>query len=178
MITTLAFPSKDHHPNGLRRMLALNACTANPYRVESAHGYFSCALIAALPTPSGSHGCVYAVEVGGLLKIGRSAVPKKRLQFIANEARNLGQSIGAAVVTIPHRYYGKLEIRIHHTFSEFRVRGEYFNLPLWVMADLFRRLPYEITQPEEISVEELAAHILRNYFRAQLERESQGELLS
>lgn len=79
---------------------------------------------AKLPT---HFGCVYAVEYGEFLKIGRTTNPYQRFKSLATLAKNYGQTeTKQALLSKPHTNFIETERTLHKIFAETRKSGELF----------------------------------------------------
>lgn len=74
-------------------------------------------------------GYVYILECGGVLKIGSTKNPFKRLQQLVHIMQNYAdKKIGRFALTKPHTNYYENELILHKRFNEFRIkRTELFN---------------------------------------------------
>lgn len=70
-------------------------------------------------------GTVYVIEFSnGLLKIGKSFIPKKRIKTISAQ---IPFSINRIFISKYHLYHCKTELLLHKTYKANRLNGEYFN---------------------------------------------------
>lgn len=84
-------------------------------------------------------GCVYAFELDGRLKIGRSQQPQKRItQIITDASSYFGITSGRICVSPPHTNWTPNETLLHKHFALVRHNRELFNLTL---DEFFEQLP-------------------------------------
>jgi hypothetical protein len=69
-------------------------------------------------------GHVYAVQIDGLVKVGRTINPHKRLNCIRTQ---IGKVVTNQFVSLPLENYGKVELAVHRRFAPLRQGGEWFN---------------------------------------------------
>jgi len=72
-------------------------------------------------------GHVYVIECDhGLIKIGKSVNPKKRISGILSQS---GLGLVSKFVSINTEFYASIESELHHKFKQFRSVGEWFTVP-------------------------------------------------
>lgn len=104
-----------------------------PWWVAEKAGHFIAEIPKKLPS---FFGCVYAVEYGGLLKIGFTTNPKSRFTSLGSLARNYGPGyVGRAVLSRPHTNYLANEKSLHTLFSGQRQKGELFSISVEQFLD-------------------------------------------
>ena len=79
--------------------------------------------------------CVYLIESGGLIKIGYSSNFEKR--FKSYKTHNLNLNILGVFQT---EKAFQIESKLHKKYKEFKVNGEWFDLPLDVLCELLNYL--------------------------------------
>lgn len=88
-------------------------------------------------------GCIYAVEYGGLVKVGMTTNPLSRVKSLASLARNYGPGhVGAVILSHPHTNFRENEKRLHQLFADRRVKGELFQISLAEFAEAAARLEF------------------------------------
>jgi hypothetical protein len=76
-------------------------------------------------------GFVYALEFGSYTKIGKTQDPFNRIKSLKAVANIYGNtSVGRIVVSRPHVNFNENEHLLHRAFQKYRIRGEFFEIPL------------------------------------------------
>lgn len=76
-------------------------------------------------------GCVYLIESGGLIKIGYTSNFKKRL--LQYNIHNTNINI-VGVFETENAFF--VESKLHEAYKDFRVKGEWFDMPIDVLCEL------------------------------------------
>lgn len=89
-------------------------------------------------------GYVYALEVGGRVKIGMTRSPLARLPKLASSIASLeGGTVGRVLLSQPHTNYAENERAVHEAFADRRLFGEFFNMTLDELIAAMPRLVFK-----------------------------------
>ena len=100
-------------------------------------------------------GCVYAFEVGEVLKIGFTGNAYQRLNTWLSTYGTVGVDVGRAAITVPHIDARASETILHHMFEEKRLTGsrrEFFRISLDAFLAEVQRLPISTPTAVELAM--------------------------
>jgi hypothetical protein len=111
------------------------------------------------------HGFVYAIEFGGLIKIGHSTKLQNRIKTLKSQGKNYSNvEIGRIIFSAPHTNSSQNEKVIHKYLGSKRVNGgELFNLNMDQFMSQLPVLVFEDTSQQKIAKSESFFNSMKDF---------------